>query len=563
MLAKTLFFKHYFFKYFVFIAVIIIYCHFSKKFGAFTFAFHHAITELPLLVYLFHFLSMHLKKGLLSQIIAALPIFMLYIIHDYFFIGLGRLPQFSDALLFPIFFHILPLYLIILALSVIIIPLILYISSLSFPIKIGKLFISTAPFFLIFVAVYQFPEKTLQVIHTITQFKLRSHEQNIHNYGRVFMLLIREAENKKIRNIFSHPYPIEKSELFLSENLLKTINKRNVHIIILESFIDPNLLKNIQFNQNPIHPKLTDFFKDNIGISLSPAFAGGTARSEFEVLCGVPALSSIYGIEEFNAFTGSSAYCLPNILRSSGYYTLSTFPHTPEMYNARLAYKGLGFQLSLFGDKYVSSHQDSVKLGKLEANEFLFDGDLYQQIIAKIKPHIQNNQPIFNYILTIYGHTPCVLNEKKHPKVITTTPENEIITCIANQTRYRSEALVQYIHSLIEIDPESLIIAVSDHLPPLPLGKNNYEQFGYQGRILRKDPLSLHENFLLFVDHGKPEKIGPIRHFEIYSIILDKLTDGAYCKQKHCTKSITFDKDKYLEKYFTIMGTAAKPLPSN
>ena len=64
---------------------------------------------------------------------------------------------------------------------------------------------------------------------------------------------------------------------------------RNVHIVLLESFWDPALLKRANYNRDPLAPGFRRLWeRADHSQALSPVFGGYTANAEFEILCGFP-----------------------------------------------------------------------------------------------------------------------------------------------------------------------------------------------------------------------------------------------------------------------------------
>ena len=66
-------------------------------------------------------------------------------------------------------------------------------------------------------------------------------------------------------------------------------NNRNVHLVVLESFLDPTLYQGASYTRDPLHPSFKKLFGNKMGLSVSPVVGGRTSQAEFEVLCGVPA----------------------------------------------------------------------------------------------------------------------------------------------------------------------------------------------------------------------------------------------------------------------------------
>ena len=99
---------------------------------------------------------------------------------------------------------------------------------------------------------------------------------------------------------------------FRSFKLNENIIKRNIHIILMESFIDPTDFKNIKITQNIIPNQWIEFKSKNLIYGISPVSGGGSAQAEFEILCGAPSILE-YGTE-FNRMGEGKTSCLPNYL---------------------------------------------------------------------------------------------------------------------------------------------------------------------------------------------------------------------------------------------------------
>src|SRR5262245_31660448 len=97
-------------------------------------------------------------------------------------------------------------------------------------------------------------------------------------------------------------------------------HRRNLHIILEESFWDPTVLPAAGYTGDPIDPRFRALWgQSNLTRGLSPAFGGQTANAEFEVLCGFPvnliAVKFEYGLLR-------DVPCLPRILSELGYRTV-------------------------------------------------------------------------------------------------------------------------------------------------------------------------------------------------------------------------------------------------
>ena len=265
----------------------------------------------------------------------------------------------------------------------------------------------------------------------------------------------------------AHAPPDRERALGAALNLLDPLQKvvasapfeaRNVHIVLLESFWDPALLKRANYNRDPLAPGFRRLW-ERAGHSqvLSPVFGGYTANAEFEILCGFPVVEDQV---KFERQLLNDVPCLPQLLARRGYRTLASHPNVPAFWNRMNAYRRIGFQT-------YWSEQDFV-LDDMN-REFLSDASLYRQVLEKITPALDSGQPLLNYIVTYSGHWNYPLNALR-PLRITSPSEVEEVGDYANTVYYQSRELMAFLDELRERDPDGIILVFGDHLPFL--GRN-------------------------------------------------------------------------------------------
>ena len=228
---------------------------------------------------------------------------------------------------------------------------------------------------------------------------------------------------------------------------------RNVHIVLLESFWDANNLKKVKFSQNPLSDDFRKLWKtaDN-SVALVPVFAGMTANSEFEVLCGFPVTKNTV---KFERQLLNEVPCLPRILADKGYKTVVSHPNVAVFWNRVNAYHRVGFQ-TYWSEKDFDL--DDIN------REFLGDSSLYRQVLGKISSTLESKAPILDYNVTYFGHWDYPLNESRPPQ-ITSTSKVEEVNGYANTTYYKSREFVEFVKNLQKSDPNGIIVAFGDHLP--------------------------------------------------------------------------------------------------
>jgi phosphoglycerol transferase MdoB-like AlkP superfamily enzyme len=291
---------------------------------------------------------------------------------------------------------------------------------------------------------------------------------------------------------------------------------RNVHIILLESFWDPALLRNAHFSRDPLPGDFRELWKQT-GNShiLSPVFGGYTANAEFEALCGFPVVKDAV---KFERDLSNDVPCLPRILREQGYTTIASHPNVPVFWNRVNAYRRLGF------DTYWSL-ADFRKVDMVR--EFMSDASLYKQVLAKIAPQLDSGAPLLDYIVTYFGHWNYPLRGARVPVVETNSKVPEVGN-YASTAYYKARELMDFIRVLRKRDPDSLIVAFGDH-PPF-LGENfaGYAESGLMARMRSSFTPAMFGVYnatpLIVIDGTNgPQKLGTLALYELPARLLQLL----------------------------------------
>lgn len=523
-------------RYVIFLSLLLAYTEIIQNFGGLP-SFRDAWRfEIPLVLYLYFALNLILRQFRWKPLVAAAPIVLFYIGADVYFILFGRLPHIVELAELSELFRVFPLYLVIPLSLLLGLPVVAFLSCIDLrrmrPVAIGLLPLLALTLTIEFASTLfmeTFEKTQGEIVFYSDVFSTR-------NNGRLSMMLYNEARRKcyleKIAGYRGNS--VYRKEFNRSVGAVKgASDKRNIHMVVLESFLDPTLLQGAQFSRRPIDPSFDELFQKKGGFSISPVFAGGTAQAEFEVLCGVPALRELSGVE-FNVFTGSKTYCLPNILTQGGYDTTASNAFVPDFFNSTKAYTGMGFDKTYYPQEYASARETYLSTGDVTGENYVFDGVLFAENLEFIAKKIKENpeKPIFNYINSIYGHLPHDINYDKRPKVVEMQGpiKDEQLERSANQYFYRTQAVATFVKGLIAVDPKSLIILVSDHLPPLSYGPNTYHDLNYLGGV--ND--AIHLNRIFIIENGRAVQYSTIHHFDVPKIVLNYVTKGQYCQGHAC-----------------------------
>ncbi|WOH36443.1 sulfatase-like hydrolase/transferase [Thalassotalea fonticola] len=363
----------------------------------------------------------------------------------------------------------------------------------------------------------------------IFNYSVWSQEDTIRENGK-FSSFIYYANNENSNNKQLNQFKASESQIDIHKTLFPGDLKqaKNIHIIALESFFDPRLIQNIEFTQPILAQELNQYLNNQKSFSFvtSPIYGGGTAQAEFELLTGVKALSKVNQIE-FNVMQGNITSSFVNHLNQHNYQTLATIAASPSFFNSKQAYKSLDFSK-------VTFIEEQIGFMRLNGEGPIFDGELFDYNLNNLRATLsKTDQPIFNYVLGMYGHMPFARDLNKRPDISNVIHADERVKRISNQFYYRTKAIAEYIKALIELDPNSIIFITGDHLPSI---------FGKE----IKYTLDNKTNISLFIENGKTIDVSGKRFYEMPWYIWDRLSKSEDNRQ------ITSAKMESL--YFTLLS---------
>ena len=271
-------------------------------------------------------------------------------------------------------------------------------------------------------------------------------------------------------------------------------SKRNVHLVLLETFWDPMALKAFHFSRDPFDPRFRRLLEQgNNSVVMTPHFGHLTANAEFEALCGLPATEDAV----FQNRMKDVLPCLPRILRELGYDTLASHSNRRDSWGRDTAYKHMGFASFNAYSSFVRDDLDGV---------FLNDASFYRQN-RDVLARYDRASPYFNYLVTISSHYPYQLNKERRPSLVRVEPQNQAVEDYANALAYSSAAFMDWLEQVQRDDPDALIVAFGDHAPAMPPDQKPYSLSGINTNtrpFANADTLvAMSRTPLLFIDGRK------------------------------------------------------------
>jgi len=510
--------------------------------------------ELPYLTLVYASLLYLMRPCLLRAVIAAIPIIIVYVGMDLYYIFMQNVVKLDDLSLLPEGLSVLPGWVSVAGFMTIAAWIILFSYLLKrhfreLVVPLLLLALAAVPP----ISAYTMPEQFLHITEELGVYVIPWSERwTCALMGRVTSLyLFAATKHKALEDMASLPIIIDPDR---DPDVLKEAlhDERNIHIVVLESFLDPSRFSALKFRTPPA-PKRFAVVRKKMHISQSPVFGGGTAQVEFEVLCGVPALK-LYSAAEFNLMDGSPTACLPDLLTKVGYRTIATQSYRPDFFNSEKAYKSLGFQEVNFPSVFAEKRPTYLKYDK--ADSYIFDGDLFTQNLSYVKKLLAKGKPFLNYVLGIYGHLPHEIDTKRFPCMVDVegVGKNSLTYRAIQQFYYRAGALADYLIRLRKMDPKGLILVTSDHVPPLDRGPYTYKKLGY---TLRTPGGDYTQNIWMYDGPRGPKVAWPDHDYEFMDFLLDILTDGRFCKHVACKNRTALDPKRLTAGYNSIMVKGA------
>jgi phosphoglycerol transferase MdoB-like AlkP superfamily enzyme len=214
-----------------------------------------------------------------------------------------------------------------------------------------------------------------------------------------------------------------------------------------------------------------------------PTYAGGTIRTEFEVLTGAP-LASLGGVQypwlelDEDVFPG-----LARTLGGQGYRTVAIHPNTAVFWNRDRAYDALGFEQFIDG----AAFNDDEIVGL-----FVGDAALTDRIVSELA---NDGPPQFIFAISMENHGPFDWRPGLDPKRLAALPMPESLDegghfWFGNYLYLLDDAdheLGRLADKLMKRKRRTLLLFYGDHLPDLgPV----YAQLGFDdGREAKAQPV--------------------------------------------------------------------------
>lgn len=273
-------------------------------------------------------------------------------------------------------------------------------------------------------------------------------------------LTIPEPDRPLVRN-FAQAHA---RELRLRSQRTAPMDLPDIVVVQSEAFFDPGVLKGVNYGQYT--PNFERLARTGISGGLkTPAYGGGTIRTEFETLTGYPvqAFPSIvfpyYGLAEGWMPT------VPRRLEKLGYSARLFHPFKASFWNRAQVMPRLGFQQAFYEGKFKQAEH----IGLYVSDHALFDFVL---------GHLDEGSasPQYTMVITMENHGPWtsdvgsladVLHNKPLPEGISDAAKLELVHYLSHVVS-GDRALASFAERLLARRRWTVLLFYGDHLPALP-----------------------------------------------------------------------------------------------
>jgi phosphoglycerol transferase MdoB-like AlkP superfamily enzyme len=294
--------------------------------------------------------------------------------------------------------------------------------------------------------------------------------------------------------------------------------KPNVVVVLAESFWDPMLLENANFQDDPI-PFFRSLTENHpSGNLLVHNYGGGTLNSELEVLTGLTTRFLPEGANTYYQHVVRPVDSLAHVFKDQGYHTTALHNFQSWFYKRGDIYKWLGFE------KFVSMEflNDPVFIG-----DFVDDREIIEQTIEELN---LTEGPDFINTVTVATHADYnnrkFENLKQWSKADLSELDQHRLNEYSQALKELDEAFKMLIEGVEKLDEPTMVVIYGDHLPALGMDYSIYKDIGYLKDLNQyEDYLKMYSTPLVVWDNfskdSEKEKLRMTPNY-LGSYILDK-----------------------------------------
>ncbi len=284
-------------------------------------------------------------------------------------------------------------------------------------------------------------------------------------------------------------------------------NGPNIIFVQLESFFDPNLLKDLSYAENPVPNFEALKEKYSTGLFYVPSIGAGTANTEFEVISGMNL--DHFGVGEYPYKTvvkhrscDSIAYALKNL----GYSTHAIHNNNATFYSRDRVYANFGFD-SFTSEEYMHD----VEYNPLEwAKDSVLTGE-----ILKALRSTEGRDLVFTVSVQPHGKYPTEPLEGAET-IAVSGMEDEARRCgfeyYLGQLHQTDAFLKKLTTALNHYNEPTVVVFYGDHLPSLQITQDELSR----GTVQTTE-------YVIWSNFGLKKQDRDIQAYQISALLFERL----------------------------------------
>lgn len=239
----------------------------------------------------------------------------------------------------------------------------------------------------------------------------------------------------------------------------------DIVVVLSESLFDPRILKGMDALPDVIPNLRAEIERGRGGTMAVPAYGGGTVRTEFEVLTGMPMAAFPAATYPYVTLVRERIPSLVSQLKRHGYSTVAIHGNAGSFWNRTNTYKAIGF------DKFID--KGKFPKGAERDGRYLSDAAMTDLTIRELEA---SRSPTFVFALSMQAHGPYEDSKTTHAQA------RDAVQVPPGLDRKRALELRNYLYHIGRADHQfgrllehlrsrtrpAVVLFFGDHLPALP-----------------------------------------------------------------------------------------------
>lgn len=287
----------------------------------------------------------------------------------------------------------------------------------------------------------------------------------------------------------------------------------DIVVVQSEAFFEPGVLKEVEFGEYV--PNFARLMARGIsGALVTPAYGGGTIRTEFETLTGYPILAFPAVTYPYYGLVGGWMPSVPRRLARFGYDTRLFHPFKGGFWNRREVIPQLGFKDAVYEEGFKRAEH---------AGFYVSDEALLDRVMASLDRH--RGTPQFDFAITMENHGPWesdigdfgkIMEHLPMPEGLSEDGRREFVHYFAHLVN-GDRALGRFAERLLARPRWTVLLFYGDHLPVLP---HAFPELGFDDNAPAP---SQHTRYMLLSNRPLDARTLNLHSYDLPGLLFDTL----------------------------------------